>query len=716
MLLLAQPASALCTFYTDPKFPVMKPEVLDTDIRITLLDGYAVVEITKVFHNPDASTPQVGDIIFPLPSEHAFITALGLAVDGAWHNASVVDREEGRRNFSEAVNERRDASLLEHLGGSQYALRVTLPPQENRTLRVRYEEPLTRVNGEFLYRYPLTEEALSDPRHLRLELDARTAGSFADIALRSPAWGKLDAVSGDHARWVLDTRGKGQLQEDLVLAWRTDAAGEAQLLVQRGNATSHFVFHLVPGPKLLEQAQPLPRDVVVLVDASGSMGKPGLQQDALRAAEQVLGALGPGDRLQVGVFRSQPELWAGALLNATEARKAAALGFLAGQKAEGSTNLEEAILGGLHELAPGRQGAQPELVLISDGDATVGLQDGHALVHALGDVNRRGRDVVIETLQVGPVEHQAQRFDPWGRTIPGAEPLLEVVAKENYGTGLPVAQAPALRALLEGPGKVLLRNVTVRVEGLDASGVGPLRVPLLFEGGEVQVAGSFRGGGVLSVSLRGDGALGPVELRWDFDTSEAPEHPLAERVGAMLRLREALDGIRVFGASDERVQLVKAIAGRFGYVTPYTSLLVDLPTTYAMDEKLASRSAMTTGSGGASAPSMGMPMMLEGDGDWYRPTSLAEHPLVKDREVDRYVALGSSEGKALLAHATRWLAGSAERGALVESAGQVVLVADQPTLDAIAWQQGRFLPGLDAGPLLAVLGACAALLARRRSP
>lgn len=716
VLVLAQPVSALCTFYTDPKFPTMRPEVLDTRIRIELLDGYAVVEIAKTFYNPEPGMQQVGDIIFPLPSESAFITALSLALNGTWHNASVVDREEGRKNFSEAVNEQRDASLLEHLGGSQYALRVTLPPREQRTLLVRYEEPLVRVNGEFTYRYPLTEEALSDPRNLSLELQAKTAGRFETLELLGPEGARLERPSANSALVTFQARGKDQLRDDLALRWTTDASEEAQLLVHRAQAAKHFVFHLVPGNATLERARALPFDALVLVDMSGSMAKPGRQGAAVEAVRQVLAALGPEDRFNVAAFRSQPELWAGQLVGATEPRKQAALAFLNGQVPDGSTNLQEALDVAFAELARGRAQAQPLVVVVSDGDATSGL-GGQALLHGLGEQNRAARrDAIVHAVQIGSAESKAQRFDPWGRAIEGAEPLLSVLARNNYGIEVSAARPRDLREVLELPGQVLLRNVSVSVEGPPASEVAPLRVPLLLAGGEVLVAGRFEGEGALAVVLRGEGSDGPLELRWEFDTREAPGHPLAERVGAMLRLRALLEDIRVLGPSGERIQQVKALAGKYGYVTPYTSLLVDVRASEAQNAELSQQasSRAVTGAPAPMAPAMGLGGMADEAFDW--APRMEDHPLVKDREVDRYMLAGSAEHQALLQKPHRWLAGYGEHAGIVESDGQVVLFADQATLDTIAWMQGRYnlLPGFEAPLLLAALLGSALVVARRR--
>jgi Ca-activated chloride channel homolog len=687
LLLVATPALGLCTFYTDPKFPTLTPEVLSAEIDISLTDGYAVVEIQKIFRNPDARTTQVGDIIFPLPSQDAFITALALTVDGVVHEANVVDRQQAREQFSQAVDEKRDASLLEHLGGSQYALRVTLPPQETRTLMVRYEQPIVRDQGGFTYRYPLTEEALSNPQELSLRLTANSAANYSSFATNL---GDLSRPNGREAVVVFEAGGAKDLQTDLVV--RYDGAGGSLF---SKDAAGNFVLRLQP--KAVAD-QPLPQDIVVLVDASGSMK--GQEDAVLESVQQILGELGPSDRVQVAVFRDKVSpLNEFETLGATA--RAKLLGRLADTPMQGSTNLAGALDTASVLLAKGRPNAQGVILLVSDGRATNGPTAGHHIGHdfAARDAGRS----LVHAVQIGEATSNPVRFDPWGRSIVGAEPALTTLTRSLGGIAAPAAETPRLAELISGPGRVLLRNVTIEVEG--ATNVTPSRLPLLMEGSEILLTGQATRE-TLRVVLRGHGADGLNTLI--FESNAATMDEMSGRIGALVRLRTALEAINVNGGSKANIDAVKQLAGQYGYVTPYTSLLVDLPAS-----KFAADTARTNvGTSGATAPptttatwtgttawatTTTSPMTRTvtetggpGVGGYASSTpaqptktelarQATEHLMqaeqVRSDEYDRIVFLDSAEHKALTDGAYTWIAQYGQGVGLLLAEGSIIAVA-----------------------------------------
>jgi Ca-activated chloride channel family protein len=107
----------------------------------------------------------------------------------------------------------------------------------------------------------------------------------------------------------------------------------------------------------------VPRDLIVLLDTSGSMSGEPLDQ-ARRVVNAMIDTLGERDRLEIIEFSNQPRRWKSGAKEATESHKAAARTWLAGLRAGGGTEMASGMI---EALQPLRWDAQRQVVLITDG-------------------------------------------------------------------------------------------------------------------------------------------------------------------------------------------------------------------------------------------------------------------------------------------------------------------------------------------------------------
>lgn len=108
----------------------------------------------------------------------------------------------------------------------------------------------------------------------------------------------------------------------------------------------------------------LPRDLVVLIDTSGSMsGKP-LDQ-ARRIVAALVDTLGEEDRLEMIAFSMVPRRWRSGPVPATEAVRRSAHEWLRKLQASGGTEMRRAVV---EALRPLRGDAQRQVVLVTDGE------------------------------------------------------------------------------------------------------------------------------------------------------------------------------------------------------------------------------------------------------------------------------------------------------------------------------------------------------------
>lgn len=672
LLMAPGPATALCTFYTDPKFPTISPEVLDTVIHVEIHDGYAITEIKKTFHNPDPSTNQVGDIIFPLPSDHAFITALSLGIDGEWHNGTLVGREEGRQNFSKAVDEQRDASLLEYLGGSQYALRVTLPPNSDRTLLVRYEEPLFRQDGTYRYRYPLTEEALSKPKHLHIDIEASTLAEFQRFDLVKPSHLVLQRPSPSEAALAFETDSPADLAQDIILEWDVASQAPVQYFVDSVDGGTRFVLRVLP-----QARSTFPLDVVVLVDASGSMDADDRFNEAVAATQQILNGLQERDQFQVAVFNRRVTPLS-SLNNAYPSAIKAAVEELRAVQPHGSTNLQAALKEGIDLLPPSPPGRQKVLVVVSDENGTVGVREGHLLLHQIVD---RDPSVQVHSIAVASSDRAPLRFDPWGRRLEGAEPAIQQLARELQGTTAPAETPRGVERALRESGRLLGQDITLTLSGDGVVSFQPTTIPMLLAGGELILAGNLSHASDLELVATGTGPNGEaIHWTWDVAAQDALAHPLAGRIGAMIQLRELLAEIDFHGQTPELREAVLAIAAEYGFVTPFTSFLVDIREASRADSAASQGAPLTM-----TMSTVGARRMYSDLDGWYGMTveEFRAHPIVASNEIDRFVVLDSPAHRLLLQRA-QVVAGGGNGPSILDDEGELVGVADLDTIASLS--------------------------------
>ncbi len=141
-----------------------------------------------------------------------------------------------------------------------------------------------------------------------------------------------------------------------------------------------------------------PVALAIVIDTSGSMTGPWIAH-AKAAAAKLVDALEPGDAFAVVTYASE-DVTIVPMGLATAGAKASARSAIDAVGADGGTCISCGITRGAAELAhPLLQNAVERIVLISDGQATVGIRDRDELVAIAASTAARG--VSISTVGVG---------------------------------------------------------------------------------------------------------------------------------------------------------------------------------------------------------------------------------------------------------------------------------------------------------------------------
>lgn len=554
---MAQPAATPTTIA--PRLPV-PPSVVTLDrlnLTVDIADQIAVTTLDLDFTNP-TDRPQEATLLLPVPTD-ASVSDFTMTVDGQTLEGEILDREAAAAIYAAIVRSRRDPALLEHAGQNLLRARVfPVPPRGESRLTVRFSQVLVPENGAIRYRLPLFATAEAVQPLARLAITARVQHRQGVRALFSPTHDlrferqRETMMTGSLVQQHVAARGTFEL--NALLSGDPVAAGMITYRVP--GADGFFMLWLAPP---IQAENVVAKDVILVLDVSGSMTGQKLEQ-AKAALRFVLNRLNPEDRFNIIAFSTGVDRYSASLLPAAQA--GAAIAYVNRLRAEGSTNINEALLTAVRGTDPERF---TTILFLTDGEPTVGERTPARIMD-----NVREAMPTTARLFVFGVGHDVNTV------------LLDGLATENHGDVAYVRPeedveeaVSALYARISAP-----QLTGVRLDMGDALiyDLYPQPLPDLFAGQTLFVLGRYRSSGTVHVRLDGSTREGP--RTYAFPPMQMPENERGAsylpRLWASRKVGYLLREIRLRGphTSQELIDEVVALATRYGIVTPYTSYLV----------------------------------------------------------------------------------------------------------------------------------------------
>lgn len=545
---------------------------VDEHIVDAKIDG-AVAEVTvkQVFRNESRSLAE-GTFLFPLP-EDAAVSDFQMTVNGQVIEGQLMDSELARRIYEETVREIRDPALLEYAGRGLFRTSVfPIPPGETRTLQLRYLVVLESENGLYRFTYPLRVPGASRPAQ-RTELEIDLSSDEGLRAVYSPTHDVL-LVREDDNRAVVRYESEGEvLDADFELYYGVDDDTVGLNLISHKPAGEDGYFLLLASPSIEVTSEDIAsRDVVFVVDVSGSMEGPKLKQ-AKEAVRYVVEHLNPNDRFNLVAFSTGVRLWNERLMDATEENVADAQVWIDRLDASGSTDINRALLESLAQFDTGEDSdtATGYLLFMTDGLPTQGETEAPKIIR--NALSNQPDDVTIRLFSFGV------GFDV-------DTDLLDVVSRQLGGRSSYVRPDEQIDEAVSQFYATIQTPVLTNVE-LDFGGdpvvseVFPYPIPDLFAGEQLVVTGRYRNGGELAIVLQGkvDGDVVRT-VYTERRLVNAGGEPFVARLWATRKIGVLMDQIRRSGPEPELVDAIADLSMRYGIVTPYTSYLVEEPEAY----------------------------------------------------------------------------------------------------------------------------------------
>ena len=504
-------------------------------VTVSIENQVATTHVDQVFVN-DASFAVEGTYVFPLP-EGATISEFAMWVEGEKFEGKLLTKEEARAIYESYVRRQRDPALLEYVGrGAFQASIFPIPPGDERRVELTYSEILTLDEGLMRYRYPLDTERFSNRPIKDVSISVDITSKEALKAIYSAS--HLIAVDrqGDYRARVGYEEYDVQPDRDFELYFSVAEEDIGLNLLSYKPEDEDGFFLLLVAPRVeIEEAEVVSKDVLLVLDTSGSMRGEKMQQ-AKAALDYVLDHLQPQDRFNITAFSTGVRHYAQHPRPAEEREEAHR--WVQQLDAAGGTAINRALLEALVQVDPDRPTI---LIFLTDGLPTEEVTEPEMI---MANVAREaGENVRLFTFGVG---HDVNTI------------LLDSIAQAHRGASAYVTPGQSIEEVVSGfYAKVstpVLADLDLDFGGVHAEEMYPYPLPDLFAGTQLVVVGRYRRGGPTILTLRGEINQKPQTFTYeDLTFRREGGEPFIARLWATRKIGYLLDQIRLHGKDPELV-------------------------------------------------------------------------------------------------------------------------------------------------------------------
>jgi Ca-activated chloride channel family protein len=557
----------------------------NTDVMLDISGLVARVSVRQEFRNDGAEWVE-GIYVFPLPDEAA-VDRMRLHIGDRYIEGEIREKEQARKEYERARNEGRKTSLVEQQRPNLFTTSVAnIAPGERVIVEIEYLEDLHFDSGTFSIRFPMTltpryipgsavpdrkgtgwspdtlqvddaslitpPQVSASPDH-RISLQARIDAGMP-LEVIASRYHPVD-VSGNQGRYEVSLAGDAAaLDHDFELLWRPVPSTLPRAMVFQETITGqpHYLLMVVPPDAAKDSPPAMARELIFVVDTSGSMHGASIAQ-AKRALIRALDGLGPGDRFNVIEFNSTTHALYHQSVIAEAANVDHAKRFVARLEANGGTEMRPAL-----QLALDSTGAEENLrqiVFITDG--SVGNEEAlYAMIESrLGSAR-------LFTVGIGSAPNS------W---------FMRKAAELGRGSSVVISAlhevGEKMDSLFDKLGHPQVTNINVTWPGGTITETYPEVVPDLYLGEPVTVraraATPYQPGAAVRVS--GDSAAGAWSRELPLGSSG--EHPGIGALWARARIAALHDEERRGADGDLVRKAIVDTAISHHLVSKYTSLV-----------------------------------------------------------------------------------------------------------------------------------------------
>jgi Ca-activated chloride channel family protein len=377
--------------------------LLNTDVDIEISGLIARVTVRQEFHNGGTDWVE-GIYVFPLP-DRAAIDRMRLHIGDRFIEGDIQEKEDAKKTYEAARQAGKKASLVEQQRANLFTTSVAnVAPGERVVVEIEYLEDVRYEDGCFSLRFPMTltpryiagqplpdrqgsgwsadTDRVPDASLVTPPMVSSARGNRIGLVARVNAGMPLEIIASryhpvtvteEQQRYTVTLDGNAvPMDHDFELVWQParSAAPRAMTFTETIAGHPHYLLMLMPPDQPATPTPAMPRDVIFVIDTSGSMHGVSIAQ-AKRALHVALDGLQPHDLFNIIEFNSSTRALFRVSSEASSARIAQAQDFVRKLNANGGTEMRPALARALR-AAP-RETHLRQIVFITDG--SVGYEE-----------------------------------------------------------------------------------------------------------------------------------------------------------------------------------------------------------------------------------------------------------------------------------------------------------------------------------------------------
>lgn len=355
-----------------------------TEVMSKIAGNVSRVEVTQTFTNP-FDKPLEAVYVFPLPDEAA-VDDMEIKIGDRIIRGMIEKREDAQKIYQQAKQEGKTTALLEQQRDNIFTQSLAnIKPGEKIDVTIRYTESLKFVKSDYEFVFPMVvaprytggTSQVSDAAQITPPTLPTPTRSGHDIGVTVEIEAGVPVQNVHSPSHQIHTQQDGRIlrvqldqkdtipNKDLILRYQV-AGKETQStnLAQADERGGHFATYLIPAVAY-QANQIVPKDVVFLMDTSGSQAGAPLEQSKALMRRFVNG-LNANDTFTIIDFANTATALSPTPLQNTAENRERAIAYINRLEADGGTELLNGIKTVLN-FPPASSGRLRSVVLLTDG-------------------------------------------------------------------------------------------------------------------------------------------------------------------------------------------------------------------------------------------------------------------------------------------------------------------------------------------------------------
>lgn len=611
-----EPPTAGTLYISSNQMPEQEAINLKTDIKMQISGLSARVTVTQTFEN-DSDQWVEGKYLFPLPDKSA-VDHLTMKIGDRLIVGEIKEKEEAKKIYQRAKLSGKKASLIEQHRPNLFTNSVAnIGPYETIEIIIEYQQeviynreqgfsirfPMTVTpryqpvaiykesfdsslvsnsnNGifgqakEMRYLFPTDSEEQENLQVNRVNIQVELNAGFALLDLSSNSH-KLNTLQKTEKRYQINFSDEVvKMDRDFVLNWKPVPSVQPRVAIfaESKDQDNYISMMILPpstteisgGSKQSYQEQAINREIIFVIDTSGSMSGESMTQ-AKEALGFALTTLVSGDKFNVIEFNSTTSKLFNSAQDANQSNISRAHYFVAELEADGGTEMFSAIeasLDGIDDHQLVRQ-----VIFLTDGAISNEAELFSLIDERLGDSR-------LYTVGIGSAPNSY---------------FMKKAARFGRGTFTFIADAnesnEKMSELFEQISQPQLTHINITWPKNSLADVWPKRVPDLFDGEPLWIKAKVSD---LSGTINVSGRVGDTLWQSSLSMNNSTQQSGVAVLWAREKIESIMNSVYHGQVSDEQKQEIIDTAIKHHIVSRYTSLIAVDKTPARTAEQLHER-------------------------------------------------------------------------------------------------------------------------------